>query len=204
MERENNLHILVNNAGCFGLPRTLTTDGYETVFASNHLGHFLLTNLLTDTLKASAPSRVVNVSSGLHKFGKIDRDDLNCEKNYSSWKVYGNTKLANILFSREFAKRMKGTGVTSYSLHPGAIKTDIGRNTPIAVALMSPITFFFFKSVKSGAQTTLACALDPDLSDVSGRYFEDCKIAKESKSAQNDDDAEWLWKTSEQLTGLVN
>lgn len=204
MRKEKTLHILINNAGCFGLPRTLTQDGYETVFAANHLGHFLLTKLLTDTLKTSAPSRVVHVSSSLHNIGKIVRDDLQCEKSYWYWKVYGNTKLANILFSRELAKRLKGSGVTSYSLDPGAIRTDIGRNIPITQAIMSLTLFFFYKSVKSGAQTTLACALDPDLKDVSGRYFAKCKIAKESKNAQNDDDAAWLWRTSEKLTGLAS
>lgn len=203
MNKETTLHILINNAGCIGLPRTITKDGYETVFAANHLGHFLLTNLLTDTLKASAPSRVVNVSSSLHSIGKIVRDDLHGEKSYFYWKVYGNAKLATVLFSREYAKRMKGTGVTSYSLHPGAIKTDIGRNIPFTMTIVSGIMFVFYKSLKSGAQTTLACALDPDFKDISGRYFVDCKIAKESKDAQNDDDAEWLWRTSENLTGLA-
>lgn len=183
--------------------RTLTNDGYETVFSANHLGHFLLTNLLTDTLKASAPSRVVHVSSKLHHIGEIIRNDLQAEKSYSYLKVYCNSKLANILFSRELAKRLKGTGVTSYSLHPGVITTDLGRNTPIMRAFFSVIVFFFGKSIKSGAQTTLACALDPDLKDISGRYFMDCKLTEESKDAQNDDDAEWLWRTSEILTGLA-
>lgn len=194
----------MNNAGCFGLPRTLTKDGYETVLAANHLGHFLLTNLLTDTLMASAPSRVIHVSSSLHSIGKIVRDDLHCEKSYFYWKVYANTKLANILFSREFAKRMRGTGVTSYSLDPGAVKTDIGRNIPITQAIMSVLLFFLYKSVKSGSQTTLMCALDPDLRDVSGRYFVNCNVGKESKDVQNDDDATWLWRTSEKLTRLAN
>lgn len=204
MKKETTLHILINNAGCFGLSRTLTTDGFETVFAANYLGHFLLTNLLSDCLKASAPSRVVHVSSSLHNIGKIIRDDIQSEKSYFYWTVYGNTKLANILFSRAFAERMKRTGVTSYAVDPGAIKTDIGRNIPITQAFMSVIMFFFYKSIKSGAQTTLMCVLDPDLNDVSGRYFADCKIAKESKNAQNDDDASWLWRTSEKLTGLAN
>lgn len=203
MKKEKTLHILINNAGCFGLSRTLTVDGIETVFAANYLGHFLLTHLLTDCLKASVASRVVNVSSSLHNIGKINRNDLQSEQSYFYWKVYGNTKLANVLFSREFAKRLKGTGVTSYAVDPGAIKTDIGRNIPITQAIMSVIMFFFYKSVKSGAQTTLMCALDPDLKDVSGKYFADCKIARESKSAQNDDDASWLWRASEKLAGLT-
>lgn len=198
------MHILVNNAGCFGLSRTVTKDGFETVFAANYLGHFLLTNLLTDCLTASSPSRVVNLSSSLHNIGRIVRHDLQCEKNYFYWTVYGNTKLANVLFSREFAKRMHGTGVTSYAVDPGAIKTDITRNIPITQVLMSVGMFFIYKSLKSGAQTTLMCAVDPDLKNVSGRYFRDCRIAEESKSGQNDDDAEWLWRTSEKLAGLAD
>lgn len=204
MKKENSLDILINNAGVYGLPRTLTKDGHEMVFAANHLGHFLLTNLLLDTLKSSKPSRIVNVSSAGHRRGKIVRDDLHGEKKYSSLQAYSNSKLANVLFSRELAKRLKGTGVTSYSLHPGAIKTDLGRNAPILITFISIFFFLFFKTLKSGAQTTLACALDPDFNDdFSGKYFADCKVAKESKNAQDDETAEWLWTTSETLTGLT-
>lgn len=198
------MDILINNAGVYGLPRTVTKDGHETVLAANHLGHFLLTNLLLETLKSSTPSRIVTVSSGLHNYGKIVRDDLNGERKYNVRQVYANSKLANVLFSRELAKRLEGTGVTTYSLHPGVISTEITRNYPIFSAMTPVLFFFFWKSLKSGIQTTLTCALDPDLKNVTGKYFSDCKINEESKQAQDDGTAEWLWRTSEKLTGLAN
>jgi len=205
LKKETSLDVLINNAGVFGLPRTLTKDGHETVFAANHLGHFLLTNLLLDTLKSSAPSRVVIVSSKLHKHGKIVKDDLHGEKEYKTIQAYGNSKLANILFSRELAKRLGNCGVTTYSLHPGVIRTEINRNLPAILNAVSPALYFLFgKTCKSGAQTTLACALDPDLSDVTGKYFSDCKMVDESEDARDDEMAEWLWRTSEKLTGLAN
>lgn len=187
----------------YGLPRGLTKDGHEVTFASNYLGHFLLTNLLLDKLKASAPSRIINVSSMAHKHGKIDKNDLQCEQAFTATAAYCNSKLANILFTREMAKRLDGTGVTCNSLHPGVIRTEIRRNTPMFFNLMYAFGFLFHKTIKSGAQTTLACALDPDLIDVTGKYFCDCEVAEESKDAQDDDTAEWLWRTSEKLTGLV-
>lgn len=202
--REESLDILINNAGVYGLPKSLTKDGHDTTFASNYLGHFLLTNLLLDKLKASAPSRIVNVSSMVHTYGKIVRDDLQCEKSFTAAQAYCNSKLANILFSREIAKRLDGTGVTSYSLHPGVFRSDIGRNSQFFFAFMYVFGFLFYKSIKSGAQTSLACALDPDLKDVTGKYFVDCKIAKESKDAEDDETAEWLWRASEKLTGLAD
>lgn len=116
---ENNLHILINNAGIMACPKALTKDGFEMQLGTNHLGHFLLTNLLLDLLKASAPSRVVVVSSCLHQIGRIKKDDLNSEKSYWKWTVYGQSKLANILFAKELARRLQGTGVTVNALHPG-------------------------------------------------------------------------------------
>lgn len=202
--KEESLDILINNAGVYGLPRGRTVDGHETTFATNYLGHFLLTNLLLDKLKASAPSRIVNVSSFVHKYGIIDKNDLQGEKTFAEGAAYCNSKLANILFSREMAKRLAGTGVTCNSLHPGVIRTEIGRNSPMFFNLMFVFGFLVYKTVKSGAQTTLACALDPDLSDVTGKYFCDCRIAEETKVAQDDELAEWLWRTSEKLAGLAD
>lgn len=195
------MDILINNAGFYG-PKGRTEDGHDTTFASNYLGHFLLTNLLLEKLKASAPSRIVNVSSLVHKYGIIDKNDLQFEKAFTEGAAYSNSKLANILFSRELAKRLEGTGVTCNSLHPGAIRTELGRNSPLFFNFMFVFGFLFYKSIKSGAQTTLACALDPDFKDVTGKYFSDCKIAQETKDAQNDETAEWLWRTSEKLTVL--
>lgn len=118
-ELESQLHILINNAGVMAMPRATTKDGFEMQLGTNHLGHFLLTNLMVDILKASAPSRVVVVSSILHRIGTIKKDDLNSEKSYWKWTVYGQSKLANVLFARELSKRLQGTGVTANSLHPG-------------------------------------------------------------------------------------
>lgn len=140
----------------------------------------------------------------MHPFGKIVKDNLHGEKTYSALQMYCNSKLANILFSRALARRLKGSGVTSNSLHPGIIRTEIGKNIPFLYGLVTVIFYLFSKSRKSGAQTTIACAIDPDFKDVTGRYFADCKVSNESKNAKDDEMAEWLWRTSEKLTGLVS
>lgn len=183
-------------------PRSTTADGLELQIGTNHFGHFLLTNLLLDLLKASAPSRIINVSSLAHKFGKINREDLNSEKSYQKWGAYGQSKLANILFTRELAKRLAGTGVVANSLHPGSVNTELTRHLTLLSFVFLPFRILF-KTPKAGAQTQLALALDPDLEKVSGKYFSDCKVAQETKEAQCDDTAEWLWKKSEEVTGLV-
>ncbi|XP_037034255.1 retinol dehydrogenase 12-like [Bradysia coprophila] len=202
--KEQSLDILINNAGVYGLSKRLTVDGHEITFASNYLGHFLLTNLLLEKLRASAPSRIVNVSSFVHKYGIINKNDLQGEKVFTEAAAYCNSKLANILFTREMAKRLAGTGVTCNSLHPGVIRTEIGRNSPLFFNFMFIFGFLIYKTVKSGAQTTLACAIDPEFIDVTGKYFCDCSIAEESKIAQDDEISEWLWRTSEKLTGMAD
>lgn len=183
--------------------RTLTVDGFETQFGVNHLGHFLLTNLLLDTIKASQPSRIVNVSSSAHQSGVLDRENLQGEKSYSQLWSYCNSKLANVLFTRQLAKRLAGTGVTTNSLHPGAVKTELGRHQRFFITLIYPLYMFFFKTPWAGAQTTLAVALDPALTTVTGKYFADCAIKTESVHARNDESAEWLWQKSEELVGLA-
>lgn len=130
-ELENQLHILINNAGIMACPRAITKDGFEAQIGTNHMGHFLLTNLLLDLLKQSAPSRVVVVSSLFHWYGRINKEDLNSEKSYYRWLAYGQSKLANILFARELATRLQGTGVTVNSLHPGAVRTELARDIDI-------------------------------------------------------------------------
>ena len=136
LKEEPRIDILINNAGVLYLSRTLTQDGFEMQFGVNHLGHFLLTNLLLDRIKEAPSARIVNVSSVAHAFGKIDFDNLNCEKAFSRWGAYGTSKLANILFTRSLAKRLKGTNVTVNSLHPGTITTELSRNVmhPIVVS----------------------------------------------------------------------
>lgn len=197
---ETQLHILINNAGVMAIDRRQTTsDNLEMQIGTNHFGHFLLTSLLLDMLKASAPARIINVSSLGHKGGKLNRDDLQAEKSYSKWQAYMQSKLANVLFTRELAKRLKGTGVTVNSLHPGAVTTELGRHLTVLSYVVSMFRIFY-KTPKSGAQTTIMLAVDPDVAEVTGRYFADCAIAKESQAAQNDEDAAWLWAISEKIT----
>lgn len=197
------MHLLINNAGVMAMPYAKTVDGLEMQIGTNHFGHFLLTYLLLDYLKASTPARVITVSSHAHKFGRIKRDDINSEKSYSKWGAYGQSKLANILFSRELSKRLAGTGVVSNSLHPGAVTTELSRHMGIERYILSVFRPFFIKTPKSGAQTTLAVALDPELESVSGMYFSDCKTYEETRAARDDDTAAWLWQKSEEITGVL-
>lgn len=199
---ESRLDILINNAGIMMTPRWETTEGYEMQMGVNHIGHFLLTNLLLDVLKVSAPSRIVVVSSIGHSFTRaLKQDDFNWEKSYSKYEAYFQSKLANVLFARELSKRLQGTGVTVNSLHPGAVKTELNRSNPIMNLFLYPF-YWFFKTPKAGAQTTLTVALDPELEKVSGKYFDNCAVAKESTGAQDDEAAAWLWNISEEKTQL--
>ena len=202
------LHVLLNNAGAIHVARTQTKDGIETTFAVNHLGPFLLTRLLLDRLKDSAPARIINVSSGLHRRGygdgRVAFDDLNGERGYSGWKAYGQSKLANILFTRELAQRLDGSGVTANALHPGVVATQFGRNNrtgwmPLFQALFRP----FCRSAEKGAETPVWLASEPLLEGVTGRYFENRKEKQPAPQAMNVDDAARLWQVSEEMTGLV-
>ncbi|XP_017027060.1 retinol dehydrogenase 12-like [Drosophila kikkawai] len=200
---QDKLHVLINNAGVSFCPRSLTKDGIELQFGVNHVGHFLLTHLLLDVLKKTAPSRIVVVSSALHAKGSINVNDLNSKKSYSKTGAYHQSKLANILFTRELAKRLEGTGVTVNSLHPGVVDTEIWRNlNGFTKAMTSPLRWAFFKTAKSGAQTSLYAALDPDLKNASGLYFSDCKAKKVSKAAKDDKMAKFVWAESEKWTGV--
>jgi len=196
-KKPTKLDILINNAGLSGDgPIKRTEDGFETVFGVNHLGPFLLTNLLLDLLKKSAPSRIINVSSEAHScnesfrliirnnfftininlVAKLNWDDLQMEKNYSSFKAYSNSKLANILFTKELAKRLEGTNVTAVSLHPGFIKTEIFRNIDNNPSFMNSIfkimVRFFAKETKKGAISSVHCAIDDNIPNQNGLYFE--------------------------------
>lgn len=208
LQEEKRLDILINNAGVMAMPKCLTKDGFEMQLGVNHMGHFLLTNLLLDVLKSSTPSRVVVLSSLAHKFGTINKDDLNSEKSYSKYKAYSQSKLANVLFTYELARRLRGTGVTVNAVHPGIVKTDLGRHIVKSYVrkAIDPIVYFLFKTPRSGAQTTLKVALDPDLKTITGKYFSDCEIKGEAKTGSKEDDevAAWLWKTSEEWTKLLS
>ena len=195
---ESKLHILINNAGVVMNKRILTKDDFEMTFATNHLGHFLLTNLLVEIMKASSPSRIINVSSSAHYFTDINQDDLMSEKSFGSFKAYAQSKLANVLFSRELSKKLAGSGVTVNSCHPGVVKTEILRNLNpfLRKVIIEPVYEYIMKTSYEGAQTQIRLAVDPELETVTGKYFADCEEAAVSKYAENDDTAEWLYQKS--------
>ncbi|XP_041916792.1 retinol dehydrogenase 11-like [Alosa sapidissima] len=204
---EERLDILINNAGIMMCPKWKTEDGFEMQFGVNHLGHFLLTNSLLDLLKKSAPSRVVNVSSLAHEKGKIHFDDINLDKDYNPMKSYRQSKLANVLFSQELAKRLEGTGVTVYSLHPGVIRTELGRHLWPTIALWKRLFFqpliLFIKSPWEGAQTSIYCAVDESLQNTSGLYYSDCAPKQAAPQACDAAAATKLWDISASMVGLA-
>src|SRR5512141_2808785 len=163
------LHVLLNNAGGTFTTRQLSADGIEMTFALNHLAYFLLTNLLLDTLKASAPARIINVSSNAHSGGKIDFDNLQGERSYSSFGPYGNSKLANILFTTELARRLEGTGVTVNALHPGLTSTGFGQNNPgFLMKIMGAVIPLIARSPEKGAETSIYLAPSPEVQSITG------------------------------------
>ncbi|XP_012160621.1 retinol dehydrogenase 12 isoform X2 [Ceratitis capitata] len=206
-KKESRLDILINNAGIMACPRMATEDGFEMQIGVNHLGHFYLTNLLLDLLKKSAPSRIVMLSSLSHRFGPFKKHDFLSENSYSPSKVYSHSKISNILFAHELAKRLQGSKVTVNSLHPGVVDTELVRyykifNIPILSPIVSALKWIFFKTTPNGAQTTIYAALDPDLELVSGAYFSDCRPTKTAAVARNDELAKWLWVESDRLINL--
>lgn len=203
LKEETRLDILINNAGIMACAKQASKDGYELQFATNHLGHFLFTNLLLDLIKKSAPSRIVNVSSLAHKLSPaFDFDDINMDKNYGSWNAYGRSKVSNVLFTRELAKRLEGTGVTTSSLHPGSVDTQLQQHSPTLLILKPLISRATWKTPAQGAQTSIYCAVDESLDGVSGKYYSDCAEASMSKMALDDDLARKLWEVSVKMTGL--
>jgi retinol dehydrogenase-12 len=202
-ERLDRLDVLVNNAGLtLHGDRQVTPAGLDVMLAANHLGPFLLTNLLLPLLRASVPSRIVNVASDAHRWGRIDFDDLQATRGYGflSFPRYGETKLMNILTTRALARRLDGTGVTANSLHPGAVSTNIGGPG----RFVSSITRVILKSPEQGARTSLHVATSPDVEGVSGSYFSSSKRAdrKLRKQARDDAVGERLWQVSAELVGL--
>jgi NAD(P)-dependent dehydrogenase (short-subunit alcohol dehydrogenase family) len=201
--RHSRLDVLLNNAGLIITERKVTADGFEATLATNHLSHFLLTHLLLDMLKASGAARVVNVSSQAHRVGSLDfLDDLHAERGYSGMKVYGNSKLANILFTRSLAKRLAGTKVTANSLHPGVVRTGFGLNNQGFFSTLVKLTAPFMLTAEGGARTSVYLASSPEVEGVTGKYFMKCREAKESAAARNDAAAERLWEKSAELTGV--
>jgi NAD(P)-dependent dehydrogenase (short-subunit alcohol dehydrogenase family) len=201
--QHDRLDVLVNNAGLIQTSRTETVDGFETTFGVNHLGPFLLTQLLLDQIRASAPSRIVVVSSDAHKQARkgLDFDDLMSERSYSAFGVYGKTKLANIYFTRELARRLDGADTTANALHPGFVASRFGRDGDtgklgeIAMVLGRP----FAISPEKGARTSVYLASSPDVAGTSGAYFFKCRDKQPSAAARDDEAARRLWAVSEEL-----
>lgn len=203
LARHDALHLLVNNAGIHTSRNERTPDGFEKTFATNHLGHFLLTNLLMEALKKGAPSRVVTVASEAHRYGRMRFDDLMGDKGWNGVTAYNQSKLANILFARELARRLEGTGVTSHAVHPGVVRSNWARGAEsgllrLGVALASP----FMLTPAQGARTPLHAALSDEAGHKSGVYYKRSKPAQPSREAQDREAAARLWNLSEKLVGL--
>jgi NAD(P)-dependent dehydrogenase (short-subunit alcohol dehydrogenase family) len=196
------LDVLINNAGVIRSKRITTADGMETTFAVNHLAYFLLTNLLLDVLKAGAPSRIVNVSSGDHSNGTIDFDDLQGEKGYKGAKAYSQSKLANVLFTYELARRLEGTGVTANCLHPGVVGTNLGSGVSGVFGFMVRAFTPLMKSPEKGAETSIYLATSQEVEGLSGRYFVKKDEASSSDASHDERLARRLWEVSAELTNL--
>ncbi len=198
--KHDRLHVLVNNAGAIFMSRQVTVDGIEATFATNHLGYFLLTNLLLDVIEKSAPARIINVSSIVHGRGTIRFDDLGHAQGYAAMKAYSQSKLANILFTFALARRLEGKGVTVNALHPGVIGSNFlasnGGIYKLAMKIASP----FLMTEEDGAKTTIYLASSPDVADVTGTYFDRQKRAKSNRESRDVDVQERLWKVSEEMT----
>jgi NAD(P)-dependent dehydrogenase (short-subunit alcohol dehydrogenase family) len=204
LARFDHLHVLVNNAGLVLDKRTLTEDGFETMFQVNHLGPFLLTNLLLDRMKASAPARIVNVASVAHRGNTLDFEDIQKEKGFRGLRGYGQTKLCNILFTRELARRLEGRGVTANALHPGTVRTGFGRegDTRWIFALGIKLAAPFFLSAARGARTSIYLASSPEVDGKTGGYWARCRPATPSEAATDDEAARRLWELSADFVGL--
>ncbi len=203
LARTTAIHVLVNNAGVTMMKRTTTPDGFETTFAVNHLAYFLLTGLLLPRLRAAAPgARIVNVASDAHRWGVLDFDDLQNERRYRAMKVYGQSKTANILYTRELARRLDGSGVTVNALHPGSVATRLGRGSGPLIDALQRVVGFFMKSPEQGAETSIYLASAPGLEGVNGRYFANKKEKQPMPHASDPALATRLWEISEGLTAF--
>jgi len=197
------LHVLVNNAGGFWATRHVTVDGLELTFALNHLAYFLLTNLVLDLLGASAPARVVNVTSGAQAVGDIHFDDLQFQRRYRGQAAYNQSKLANVLFAYELARRLEGSSVTVNCAAPGVVRTNFGRDDAgPGMRLLTPLATPFMRTPEQGADTSLYLAASPEVEGVTGRYFASRRARRSSRRSHDPELARRLWRVSEELTGL--
>jgi retinol dehydrogenase 12 len=198
------LDVLVNNAGVVMMRRKESVDGIEMTWAVNHLGYFLLTNLLLDILIASAPSRIVNVASALHAQARINFDDLQGKRSYNPLNAYNHSKLANILFTYELALRMAGTGVTANALHPGGVRTNlVARNGGLFKWFVQPLFNLQAISVEQGARTSVYLASSPEVEVVTGKYFGKCQEWRSSPDSYDEAAARRLWQVSAEITGIL-
>jgi len=198
------LHVLLNNAGAVFMRRQLSVDGIEMTFSLNHLAPFLLTNLLLDKIQASAPARIINVSSGSHSSGRIEFDNLQGERDYSH-RAYGNSKLATILFTMELARRLEGTGVTANALHPGFVSTGFGKNNPgFLMKTIRAVVPLIGRSPEKGAETSIYLASSPEVQSITGKYFVDCKVTQPAPQATDSAVARKVWDISADMVHLAD
>ena len=199
------LHVLINNAGVYYTKRHVTVDSLEAMFAVNYLARFLLTNLLRDIIKSSAPARIINVAGAYHAKGKINFADLQGEKDFEGQRANHQSKLADVLFTYELARRLEGTGVTANCLHPGMVATDLvdkDKDFPVFFKYLYKLSKPLMKSPDKGAQTSIYLASSPEVEGVTGQYFVNKKIAESSPESHNTQLAQHLWEVSEKLAKL--
>ncbi len=197
------IDVLINNAGAVFTTRQESVDGLEMTFAVNHMAYFVVTNVLLPNLKATPGARIVSTASTAHTVGKIDFGDLQLRKSYSTFRAYGTSKLMNILFTRELARRLDLTGVTANSLHPGGVNTRFGSNNGGFIGVLFKVAISIFGiSPEKGAQTIIHLASSPEVATISGEYFYKCKVIEPSLAAQDDGDAKRLWDVSAKLSGV--
>ena len=200
---EPQIDVLLNNAGAVFATRQVTGDALELTFATNHIAYFVVTNLLLERLEATPGARIVCTASDAHKRAKLDFDDLTFEKGYSGFAMYGRSKLMNILFTRELARRLEGTGVTANCLHPGFVNTRFGEAGGGLMSLALKGAKKFALTPEEGAKTLVYLAVAAEVAGMSGQYFHDCKAVSPATEAQNDADAKRLWDVSARLAGLA-
>jgi NAD(P)-dependent dehydrogenase (short-subunit alcohol dehydrogenase family) len=197
--------VLFNNAGVIMQRKTHTADGFETTFGVNHIGYFLLTVLLVERLQASAPARIVNTASDAHKSsgGRLDFDNLQAEKRFSIMRAYGSSKLANLLFTRELARRLEGRGITVNAFHPGMVGSDFSKNNGLLARIVMNLLRPLSRSPLKGAETGIYLCTSPEVEGETGHYYYDCKEHEPAEQATNDEDAKRLWELSEGWTGAT-
>ena len=199
---EPRIDVLINNAGALFTPRQVTEDGLELTFATNHVSYFVLTHYLRDRLIAAVPARIINTASDAHRNARLDFNDLQSEKSYRGFSVYSRSKLANVLFTRELAHRLEGTGVTANSLHPGFVATRFGDNNGGLSSSLIGLLKNFAISPEKGAETIIYLATSDEPAGITGQYFRKCRVAIPSKPAQDDHAAKRLWQETARLAGL--